>query len=1029
MLRYLLLISVSWAAMVSEAGSNRLSVSRESLRSLMAFRVDAAGQRESGFGSLLRRINLNYFFTRVADFSEGPLPVLSPDVQYACESLLNEDPTDTSEECASAMIHYVERRLEYLSDYFFDQTLVRMRSFDEDGDDDEDEDEDTRAELEDPALLSIFTSVDCLPEMIEAELKRINLVPEFHPSPLHNIPDHLSDFIIRALQAKSDQPMPVSEWSWELMSSAVEFSMNMEISPTAIVALVNALTGPNKLPYEEKDITSLMAPENETSPDPRRYFLLYEERNMLAGIVPEYTAEEFPGTLELLAAYYSVSPQSLHIIDYNLRTGWSDFRWIRGQIERIGANEILRRLVRDLNISNCLLMPFCGGALTETCLRILAQSIARNQTLLHLESRIDIMNRAKHRNYCLMTQIMAFGMSRKTLISPIHLLRGYRAVSIAAELSQRRSTTSQSIPASGEAAEWTVDKPAKRLRAEQSPSDDVLSLSRSDLNSVFLKSFEFCRQLQVWPAESFVRIDGESDSETEWLQMLKSSREWLMLGPFGSSEEWKFFGRIVKLMLTKGMSPGLGFDKELVVLLFLPQFRSLEVPEGYEAASESLLEHADAFHSGFYDRSLPQLPARLSITNIGNFIYHGEERPFNGLAVVNMKFPRFTEKSMSNNFREVLVDEGQYQQYTLKVVRSRLLESSFHALAVVESLDDLTVEFSGERGIDGGGLSREWFNMVTNSLLSPKTGVFYMDRSSGLWRVSPQAHNCDNCADLFVAIGSILAYSVNHQIPIGIGFSPIFIKSLLGIDNIDDFAIAEPEIYKNVSQLGRINGQPLLDEETLQQYRDLVEPAGFVARVALPYGQTVDLNLRDHRPVIDYTPLTSDAEWSEYAQSRLRKLHQMEKAPPMLISRFTDLVGTDLMTFENLSDSFRGNADLSITDWRANTRCTNSEELSKKQQHAIELFWQVVGSLDIQEKKAFLKFWTALESIPHAGFSSLQSVFGKSLEIFVSDKPCPRFLEAHTCGFLLILPLAENIEEMRFALTESLRYNTSFGFA
>ena len=994
----------------------------------MTFRVDEYGNRESGFGALVRGVDLNYFFRRLADLSEGPLVVISSDIQYACESFLNEDPTDTSEECAAAIVDYVERRLEYLSDHFFEKTSSRMSSFDEDGDDDEDEDEDMRGELQEPAMLAIMSMVDSLSEIVEKELRRISVVPEFHPSPLHNIPEHLSDYLLTALQAKSDPLIPVSQWSRELVNAAVTFGINMEISPTGIVALVNALTGPNKLPYQEKDITSLIAPETEKSPDPKRYLLLYEERNMLAGIIPPYTAKEIPDTLELLAAYYSVSAQYLHMIDFNLRTGWTDIRWIGGQVQRIGLNEILRRLVQDLKMSNRSFMSFCGGILSnvDICFNYLIRGIAKSHSRMQIQYRIDIMNHAKHRNYCLMTQLMASGQARKTLITPRDLVIGYQSLSLHKELRHGNSAD---------------EKPAKRIRVEQDPSvyglseradgsgHIVLEISRSDVDSVFRKSFEFCRQLQVWPSESFVRIDGESDSETEWLHMLKSSREWLMLGPFGSSEEWMFFGRIVKLMLTKGMSPGLGFDKELVVLLFLPQFRSLEVPEGYEAASESLLEHADAFHFGFYDRSLPQLPARLSITNIGNFIYHGEERPFNGLAVVNMKFPRFTEKSMLNNFREVLVDEGQYQQYTLKVVRSRLLESSFHALAVVETLDDLTVEFSGERGIDGGGLSREWFNMVTNSLLSPKTGVFYMDRSSGLWRVSPQAHNCDNCEDLFVAIGSILAYSVNHQIPIGIGFSPIFIKSLLGIDNIDDFAIAEPEIYRNVSQLGRINGQPLLDEDTLQEYRDSVEPEGFCARVALPYDQTVDLNLRDHRPVIDYTPLTSDVEWSEYAQSRLRKLHQIEKAPPMLISRFTNLVGTDLMTFENLSDSFRGNADLSITDWRANTRCTNSEELSKKHKQAIELFWQVVGSLDIQEKKAFLKFWTALESIPHAGFSSLQSVFGKSLEIFVSDKPCPRFLEAHTCGFLLIIPLAENIEEMRFALTESLRYNTSFGFA
>jgi len=64
----------------------------------------------------------------------------------------------------------------------------------------------------------------------------------------------------------------------------------------------------------------------------------------------------------------------------------------------------------------------------------------------------------------------------------------------------------------------------------------------------------------------------------------------------------------------------------------------------------------------------------------------------------------------------------------IKVKRSDLLETSFQAIMTRKDATILKtrlwIEFDGEKGLDYGGVSREWFYLLSKEMFNPYYGLF-----------------------------------------------------------------------------------------------------------------------------------------------------------------------------------------------------------------------------------------------------------------------------------------------------------------
>ena len=68
------------------------------------------------------------------------------------------------------------------------------------------------------------------------------------------------------------------------------------------------------------------------------------------------------------------------------------------------------------------------------------------------------------------------------------------------------------------------------------------------------------------------------------------------------------------------------------------------------------------------------------------------------------------------------------RQIKIPVRRNHIFEDSYNVIMKVKDVEvlkaQLWVEFQGEKGLDYGGVAREWFHLLSHEMFSPYYGMF-----------------------------------------------------------------------------------------------------------------------------------------------------------------------------------------------------------------------------------------------------------------------------------------------------------------
>lgn len=132
----------------------------------------------------------------------------------------------------------------------------------------------------------------------------------------------------------------------------------------------------------------------------------------------------------------------------------------------------------------------------------------------------------------------------------------------------------------------------------------------------------------------------------------------------------------------------------------------------------------------------------------------------------------------------------------LKLRRTRVLEDSFTAVMRMSGEDlkrRLMVKFESEDGLDYGGVSREWFFLLSHEIFNPSYGLFEYSATDNytLQINSASAINPDHLS-YFTFIGRCLGLAVFHRRFLDAYFISSFYKMILGkkpvladLENVD----------------------------------------------------------------------------------------------------------------------------------------------------------------------------------------------------------------------------------------------------
>ncbi|CAJ1373127.1 unnamed protein product [Effrenium voratum] len=335
------------------------------------------------------------------------------------------------------------------------------------------------------------------------------------------------------------------------------------------------------------------------------------------------------------------------------------------------------------------------------------------------------------------------------------------------------------------------------------------------------------------------------------------------------------------------------------------------------------------------------------------------------------------------------------QSLHLFVRRSQVLQDSlsiFWQCPATELLaPNMSVSFDGEKGIDAGGLLRDWFDSIAMALVDEASPL--AAEADGLAPRGPDSGYGQQELRGFVALGRFLATAVLRGHPLPLQLSSLCCKRLLMAPvSLSDLMKTDPDFFRHrVRPLQEPGGLEKLETALGEPLTFMSAPGGSdQVRALLPMGHLLRVH-EGNRP--EYLRLLS--------QERL--VGGRRKSLAALQQGFWDVLPLHLLQRQRvqgwqLSLLISGCADPDPEEWRlhSSTRAANAP-----QKKVVEWFWDAVQSdLTAEQRCRLLRFATGSSRPPPGGFADLRPPFAVEVTSLGSEQHLPT---AHTCINKLVL--------------------------
>ncbi|KAH8601879.1 hypothetical protein B0O99DRAFT_680995 [Bisporella sp. PMI_857] len=356
----------------------------------------------------------------------------------------------------------------------------------------------------------------------------------------------------------------------------------------------------------------------------------------------------------------------------------------------------------------------------------------------------------------------------------------------------------------------------------------------------------------------------------------------------------------------------------------------------------------------------------------------------------------------------------------LSVRREQVFHDSFKSLyfqtADQMKYGKLSIRFHGEEGVDAGGVTREWFQVLSRQMFDPGYALF-IPVSSDRTTFHPNQLSSVNEEHLmfFKFIGRIIGKALYENRVLDCHFSRAVYKRILGkAVSLKDMESLDPEYYKSLVWMLENDITDIISE-TFSVDNDkfgVVETIDFI-----PNGRNIAVTEGNKA---EYVRLM--VEW-KLTGSVKEQLDEFLKG-------FHDIIPAELVAIFNeqeLELLISGLPEIDVDDWKSNTEYQNYTASSPQ----IQWFWRAVRSYDKEERAKLLQFVTGTSKVPLNGFKELEGMNGFSrFNIHRDYGSKDRLPSSHTCFNQLDLPEYESYESLRSQVLTAITAGSSyFGFA
>ncbi|XP_017485700.1 PREDICTED: E3 ubiquitin-protein ligase Su(dx)-like [Rhagoletis zephyria] len=377
--------------------------------------------------------------------------------------------------------------------------------------------------------------------------------------------------------------------------------------------------------------------------------------------------------------------------------------------------------------------------------------------------------------------------------------------------------------------------------------------------------------------------------------------------------------------------------------------------------------------------------------------------------------PRAYERSFRwklSQFRYLCQSNALPSHIKITVTRQTLFEDSYHQimrLPAYELRRRLYIIFRGEEGLDYGGVSREWFFLLSHEVLNPMYCLFeYANKNNYSLQINPASYVNPDHLQYFKFIGRFIAMALYHGRFIYSGFTMPFYKRMLNKKlTIKDIETIDPEFYNSLIWVRDNN----IDECGLELWFSVdFEVLGQIIHHELKENGEKERVTEENKE--EYITLMT--EW--------RMTRGIEQQTKTFLEGFNEVVPLEWLKYfdeRELELILCGMQDVDVDDWQRNTIYRHYNRNSKQ----VMWFWQFVRDTDNEKRARLLQFVTGTCRVPVGGFAELMGSNGPQrfcIEKVGKETWLPR---SHTCFNRLDLPPYKSydqlVEKLTFAIEET----------
>lgn len=355
-------------------------------------------------------------------------------------------------------------------------------------------------------------------------------------------------------------------------------------------------------------------------------------------------------------------------------------------------------------------------------------------------------------------------------------------------------------------------------------------------------------------------------------------------------------------------------------------------------------------------------------------------------------------------------------QCHVKVRRANIFEDSYAEIMRQPANDlkkRLMIKFDQEEGLDYGGVSREFFFLLSHEMFNPFYCLFeYSAHDNYTLQINPHSGINPEHLNYFKFIGRVVGLAIFHRRFLDAFFIGAFYKMILRKKvALHDMEGVDAEIHKSLTY---IEETPLEESGLDMTFSTDDNIFGEVKTIDLkPNGQNIDVTDENKEEYVNLiTEWRIQTRVEEQFNAFLSGFHEL--IPPELVNVFDE---------RELELLIGGIADIDVDDWKKHTDYRGYTENDE----VIVYFWKCIRSWDAEQKSRLLQYATGTSRIPVNGFKDLQGSDGPRRFTIEKNGEVTHLPKSHTCFNRLDLPPYKSYDDLNKKLTWAVEETVGFG--